>query len=92
MSSIRRSLEKARRPAKIEPVTNSEPEKAKSVPGFEPGLLGQNATAVPLAPPPRPLHALPYTSTSFVCWPWFRTNIIQSSVRWPQAFHVVGQL
>ena len=54
MSSIHRSLEKARRPARIEPVNNSEPEKAKSVPGFEPGLLGQNATALPLAPPPRP--------------------------------------
>ena len=33
MSSIHCSLEKARRPARIEPVTNSEPEKAKSVPG-----------------------------------------------------------
>ena len=54
MSSIHRSLEKARRPARIEPVNNSEPEKAKSVPGFEPGSLGQNATALPLAPPPRP--------------------------------------
>ena len=56
MSSIHRSLEKARRPARIEPVNNSEPEKAKSVPGFEPGSLGQNATALPLAPPPRPYH------------------------------------
>ena len=28
-------------------------EKAKSVPGIEPGLLGQNATAQLLAPPPR---------------------------------------
>ena len=56
MSSIHRSLEKAQRPARIEPVTNSEPEKAKSVPGFEPGLLGQTATALPLAPPPRPRH------------------------------------
>ena len=47
MSSILSSLEKAQRPARIEPVTNSEPEKAKSVPGFEPGLLGQTATALP---------------------------------------------
>ena len=54
MSSIRRSLEKARCPARIEPVTNSEPEKAKLVQGFKPGLLGQNATALPLVPPPRP--------------------------------------
>ena len=55
MSSIHRSLEKAQRPAKIDPVTNSEPEKAKAVPGFEPGLLRQTATVLPLAPPPRPL-------------------------------------
>ena len=27
---------------------------SKSVPGIEPGLLGQNATALLLAPPPRP--------------------------------------
>ena len=54
MSSNHQSLEKARRPARIELVTNSVPEKAKLVPGFEPGLLGQNATALPLAPPPRP--------------------------------------
>ena len=54
MSSIHHSLEKARRPARIEPVTNSEPEKAKSVPGLKPGSLGQNTTALPLAPPTRP--------------------------------------
>ena len=30
------------------------PKKTKSVPGFEPGLLGQNAIALPLAPPPLP--------------------------------------
>ena len=30
------------------------PKKAKSVPGFEPGSLGQNAIALPLAPPPLP--------------------------------------
>ena len=54
LSSIHRSLEKAQRPARIELVTNSEPEKAKLVPGFEPGLLGQNTTALPLAPHPRP--------------------------------------
>ena len=53
-SSIHQCLERAQRPARIEPVTNSEPEKAKLVPGFEPGLLGQNATALPLAPPPGP--------------------------------------
>ena len=58
MSSILSSLEKAQRPARIEPVTNSELEKAKSVPGFEPGLLGQTAAALPLAPPPRPHHHL----------------------------------
>ena len=58
MSSIHRSLEKARRPARIEPVNNSEPEKAKSVLGFEPGSLGQNATTQPLAPPPRPWSTL----------------------------------
>ena len=49
MSSIHRSLEKARRPARIEPVTNSEPEKAKSVPGFEPGLIGSTACATTAA-------------------------------------------
>ena len=58
ISSIHCSIEKAQRPARIEPVTNSEPEKAKSVQRFEPGLLGQNATALPLAPPPRPSPAL----------------------------------
>ena len=35
-------------------MTKSVPEKAKLLPGFEPGLLGQNATALQLAPPPRP--------------------------------------
>ena len=30
------------------------PKKAKSVPGFKPGLLRQNAIALPLAPPPLP--------------------------------------
>ena len=30
------------------------PKKAKSVPGFERGLLGQNAVALPLAPQPLP--------------------------------------
>ena len=54
MSSIHHSLEKAGRPARIEPVTNSEVEKAKSVLGFEPSNLRQNATALSLAPPPRP--------------------------------------
>ena len=54
MSSIHRSLEKARRPARIKSVTKSEPEKTKLVLGFELGLLGQNATALPLGPPPRP--------------------------------------
>ena len=29
---------------------------AKSVPGFEPGSLGQNAIALPLAPPPQPIY------------------------------------
>ena len=28
---------------------------AKSVPGFEPGSFGQNAIALPLAPPPLPI-------------------------------------
>ena len=28
------------------------PKKAKSVPGFEPGLLGENAATLPLAPVP----------------------------------------
>ena len=28
--------------------------KAKSIPGFEPGLFKQNANALPLAPPPQP--------------------------------------
>ena len=28
--------------------------KAKSIPGFEPGSLRQNAIALPLAPPPLP--------------------------------------
>ena len=51
MSFIHHSLEKARRPVRIEPVNNSEPAKAKLVLGFEPGLLGQDATALPLAPP-----------------------------------------
>ena len=55
MSSIHRFLEKAQRPARIEPVNNSKPKKAKLVLGFEPGLLGQNATALPRAPPPRPI-------------------------------------
>ena len=54
MSSINCSLEIAPHPARIEPVSNSKPEKAKSVPGFKPGLLGHNATALPLAPPLRP--------------------------------------
>ena len=49
MSSIHCSLEKARRPARIEPVTNSEPEKAKSVPGLQPGFLGQNTACVTTA-------------------------------------------
>ena len=31
------------------------PKKAKSVPGFKPGLLGQNAIALPPAPPPLPI-------------------------------------
>ena len=44
---------KAQSPARIEPF--SEPEKAKSVPGFDPGLLGQNATALLLAPRPQPI-------------------------------------
>ena len=29
---------------------------AKSVPGYKPGSLGQNAIVLPLAPPPLPLH------------------------------------
>ena len=33
---------------------NSEPKKPQSVPGFEPSLLGQNAVAQPLVPPPLP--------------------------------------
>ena len=35
---------------------NSERKKAKSVPGFEPSLFRQNATALPLVPPPQPLY------------------------------------
>ena len=65
MSSIHRSLEKARRPARIEPVNNSEPEKAKLVLGFEPGLLGQNATALPLAPPPQSQLANNFADRNF---------------------------
>ena len=34
--------------------SNSERKKAKSILGFEPGLLGQNTTAQLLAPPPQP--------------------------------------
>ena len=35
--------------------------KAMSIPGFEPGLLWQNAVALPLAPP-----SLPYACKKFV--------------------------
>ena len=63
MSSIHRSLEKARCPARIEPF--SEPEKAKMVPGFEPSLLRQNATALPLAPPPQPYESSNVPSALF---------------------------
>ena len=49
--SIHRSFRKKLTPSKI---SLSELEKATSVLGFEPGLLRQSATAVQLAPPPRP--------------------------------------
>ena len=52
--SIPRSLGKAQHPARKDLTRNSEPKQAKSVPGFEPGLPGQNATALPLEPPPQP--------------------------------------
>ena len=45
-------IEKAQRPARIE--GQSDPKKAMVDPGFEPGPLGQNAIALPLALPPRP--------------------------------------
>ena len=46
-------LEKARYPVRIDK-QQFWTEKAKSVPGFEPGLHSQNAIALPLAPPPLP--------------------------------------
>ena len=46
-------LEKAQRPGRIE--GQSDAKKAMVDPGFKPGPLGQNAIALPLALPPRPL-------------------------------------
>ena len=45
-------IQKAQRPARIE--GQSDPKKAMVDPGFEPGPLGQNAIALPLALPPQP--------------------------------------
>ena len=36
------------------------PKKPKPVPRFEPGLLGQNAVALPLAPPPLPTEMIEF--------------------------------
>ena len=54
-------LKKARRLVRIDK-QQFWTEKAKSVPGFEPGLHGQNAIALPLTPPPLQLqkHALDF--------------------------------
>ena len=53
--SINRSLEKARRPVRIDwQQFSTENNQAKSVLGFEPSSLRQNAIALPLALPPRP--------------------------------------
>ena len=50
-------LEKAQRPAKNKLATiRTEKKPSKSVPGIKPGLLLQNATALPLALPPRSKH------------------------------------
>ena len=44
-------FEKARRPVRLE---WSGPKEPTFDPGYEPGLLGQEAIALPLAPSPRP--------------------------------------
>ena len=52
-SSIDCYFKKARRQARIDSQQFCT-KKAKSAPGFEPGLLGQNATALVLAQTPQP--------------------------------------
>ena len=52
--SIPRSLEKAQRPARIDS-QQFWTKKAKPVPVFNPGLLRQNATVLPLVPSTRPI-------------------------------------
>ena len=52
--SIPHSLEEAQRLARID---SQQFQKSKSIPGFEPCFLGQNAIALPLVPPPRPMDS-----------------------------------
>ena len=56
-------FEKVKRPARKDRRRFRTEKKSKSVLGCEPGLLGNNAIAPPLAPPPRPMS----TVSSFSC-------------------------
>ena len=59
------SLEKAQNPARIDS-QQFWTKKAKSVLGFKPGLLGQNVTALTLAPPPSLLDGIPLEKIIFL--------------------------
>ena len=62
--SIPCSLEKAKRPATID-LQQFLAKEAKSVPGFQPSLLRQNATALPLEPQPWPVSLLSGSSSQW---------------------------
>ena len=59
---------------------------SKSIPGIEPGLLGQNATALPLAPPPRPIGAFKLNVCfvlAFSCFPGWTGPMCTDCIKLP---------